>query len=166
MSTRSGVAVSALHYYEREGLIRAVRTSGNQRRYTRDQLRRVAFIRMSQRVGIPLARIRDALNTLPTDHTPSTDAWRQLSAQWRTELDARIAILHELRNDLDGCIGCGCLSVKHCSLVNPDDARAAEGPGPRSVVDAIDAAARRDVSLNAGLPTGATRGPARPTLDP
>ncbi|SDR80258.1 transcriptional regulator, MerR family [Paraoerskovia marina] len=163
MSARSGVTVSALHFYEREGLIRAARTPGNQRRYARDQLRRVAFIRMSQRVGLPLARIREALGTLPVDRTPSTADWRRLSAAWRAELDARIAVLHELRDDLDGCIGCGCLSVSRCALVNPDDARAAEGPGPRAVVDAIDAAGR-DTSLTPGRPDGATEAPVPPTL--
>ncbi|MCG7597356.1 redox-sensitive transcriptional activator SoxR [Mycobacterium sp. PSTR-4-N] len=129
MSVRSGVAVSALHFYEREGLISCRRTSGNQRRYPRETLRRVAFIRMSQRLGIPLARIREALATLPTDRTPTSKDWARLSAGWRDDLDERITHLERLRDNLAGCIGCGCLSLKTCTLANPDDVLAAHGPG-------------------------------------
>ncbi|KKF03184.1 redox-sensitive transcriptional activator SoxR [Mycolicibacterium obuense] len=129
MSVRSGVAVSALHFYEREGLISCRRTSGNQRRYARETLRRVAFIRMSQRLGIPLARIREALATLPTDRTPTSKDWARLSAGWRDDLDQRIVHLERLRDNLAGCIGCGCLSLKTCTLANPDDMLAAQGPG-------------------------------------
>jgi MerR family transcriptional regulator, redox-sensitive transcriptional activator SoxR len=129
MSVRSGVAVSALHFYEREGLISSRRTSGNQRRYTRETLRRVAFIRMSQRLGIPLARIRDALATLPTDRVPTSKDWARLSAGWRDDLDQRIVHLQRLRDNLTGCIGCGCLSLKVCALANPGDVLADEGPG-------------------------------------
>jgi MerR family redox-sensitive transcriptional activator SoxR len=130
MSARSGVAVSALHFYEREGLITSRRTTGNQRRYARDTLRRVAFIRMSQRLGIPLARIRAALATLPTDRVPTSKDWAKLSESWRDDLDERILHLQRLRDNLAGCIGCGCLSLKTCSLANPGDVLAGSGPGP------------------------------------
>lgn len=129
MSLRSGVAVSALHFYEREGLITSTRTSGNQRRYSRDTLRRVAFIRLSQRLGIPLARVRDAMATLPDDRVPTSRDWARLSGLWRADLDERIAQLQRLRDDLAGCIGCGCLSLNACALANPDDVLAEEGPG-------------------------------------
>ncbi len=129
MALRSGVAVSALHFYEREGLITSRRTSGNQRRYSRDMLRRVAFIRMSQRLGIPLARIREAMATLPADRTPTSKDWARLSAAWRADLDERIVHLQRLRDNLTGCIGCGCLSLRVCALANPGDALAEEGPG-------------------------------------
>jgi MerR family transcriptional regulator, redox-sensitive transcriptional activator SoxR len=129
MSHRSGVAVSALHFYEREGLIASSRTSGNQRRYARESLRRVAFIRMSQRLGIPLARIREALSTLPTDRVPTSRDWARLSAGWRADLDERIMHLQRLRDNLAGCIGCGCLSLKTCTLTNPGDVLAHRGPG-------------------------------------
>jgi len=129
MSSRSGVAVSALHFYEREGLIVSRRTSGNQRRYARETIRRVAFIRMSQRLGIPLARIRDALATLPTNRVPTSKDWARLSAGWRADLDERIVHLQRLRDNLAGCIGCGCLSLKACALSNPHDVLASQGPG-------------------------------------
>jgi MerR family redox-sensitive transcriptional activator SoxR len=129
LSQRSGVAVSALHFYEREGLIVSRRTSGNQRRYARETIRRVAFIRMSQRLGIPLARIRDALSTLPNDRVPTSKDWARLSAGWRADLDERILHLQRLRDNLSGCIGCGCLSLKACALANPGDVLAQRGPG-------------------------------------
>jgi MerR family transcriptional regulator, redox-sensitive transcriptional activator SoxR len=129
MSHRSGVAVSALHFYEREGLIASRRTTGNQRRYPRETLRRVAFIRMSQRLGIPLARIRDALSSLPTDRVPTSKDWAKLSAGWRQDLDDRIVHLERLRDNLAGCIGCGCLSLKTCMLSNPGDMLSEQGPG-------------------------------------
>ncbi|GAA3540660.1 redox-sensitive transcriptional activator SoxR [Aeromicrobium flavum] len=129
VAARAGVTVSALHFYEREGLISATRTAGNQRRYTRDVLRRVAFIRTSQRVGISLAEITEALATLPTDHAPTKADWTRLSRRWRRSLDERIARLQRLRDDLDGCIGCGCLSLKSCRLRNRDDELAERGPG-------------------------------------
>ncbi|MBR8745506.1 redox-sensitive transcriptional activator SoxR, partial [Nocardiopsis sp. MG754419] len=119
VAERSGVAVSALHFYERQGLIHSRRTTGNQRRYHRDTLRRVAFIRISQRVGLPLARIRQALERLPENRTPTRDDWAAVSAQWRDELDTRIEQLIRLRDDLTGCIGCGCLSLSSCTLSNP-----------------------------------------------
>ena len=129
LSQRSGVAVSALHFYEREGRIVSRRTTGNQRRYARETIRRVAFIRMSQRLGIPLARIREALSTLPTDRVPTSKDWARLSAGWREDLDERILHLQRLRDNLSGCIGCGCLSLKACSLANPGDVLAQRGPG-------------------------------------
>ncbi|WP_017543199.1 redox-sensitive transcriptional activator SoxR [Nocardiopsis prasina] len=134
VAERAGVAVSALHFYERQGLIHSRRTTGNQRRYRRDTLRRVSFIRISQRVGIPLARIRDALDQLPENRTPTRSDWAAVSAQWRDELDARITQLIRLRDDLTGCIGCGCLSLDTCVLSNPDDELASTGPGPRRLM--------------------------------
>ena len=121
VAERSGLTVSALHFYEREGLISATRTSGNQRRYSRDTLRRLAFIGAAQRVGISLARIRDALHTLPQGRTPTADDWAKLSEVWRDELNARIETLEKLRDNLSACIGCGCLSLEKCKLYNPDD---------------------------------------------
>lgn len=129
VSRRSGVAVSALHFYEREGLISSERTAGNQRRYHRDVLRRIAFVQVSQRVGISLSEIRAALATLPEGRTPTKADWTRLSRTWRARLDDRIAQLARLRDDLDDCIGCGCLSLRSCVLANPDDALATEGPG-------------------------------------
>jgi MerR family transcriptional regulator, redox-sensitive transcriptional activator SoxR len=131
LAERSGVAVSALHFYERQGLIRSRRTSGNQRRYPRETLRRVAFIRVSQRVGIPLAEIRAALDTLPEGRTPGREEWARLSGLWRSDLDRRIEQLVRLRDDLTNCIGCGCLSLDRCVLANPHDALAEQGPGAR-----------------------------------
>jgi len=126
---RAGVAVSALHFYEREGLITSVRTTGNQRRYHRDVLRRISFIRVSQGLGISLARIRDALGTLPADHPPTKADWSRLSRTWRADLDARIDQLQRLRDNLDDCIGCGCLSLRSCALANTADRLGALGPG-------------------------------------
>lgn len=131
LSARSGVALSALRFYEDQGLIASRRTAGNQRRYPRAMLRRVAFIRASQRVGIPLGRIKDALDELPANRTPTPGDWARLSAEWRADLDDRIDQLQRLRDRLVGCIGCGCLSLASCRLVNPDDALGAAGPGPR-----------------------------------
>lgn len=134
VATRSGVAVSALHFYERKGLIRSRRTAGNQRRYSRDVLRRVAFIRVSQRVGIPLNAIREALAELPDERTPTPKDWARLSAKWRGELDERIEQLQRLRDDLTDCIGCGCLSLSRCRLSNPFDELGDEGAGPRRLL--------------------------------
>jgi MerR family transcriptional regulator, redox-sensitive transcriptional activator SoxR len=134
LAARSGVAVSALHFYESKGLIRSARTAGNQRRYTRDTLRRVAFIRVSQRVGIPLRAIGAALASLPEERTPTRADWERLSNTWRGDLDQRIAMLQRLRDTLDDCIGCGCLSLDRCALSNPEDALAAAGPGPHRLL--------------------------------
>jgi len=133
VAQRSGVSVSALHFYEAEGLIRSRRTSGNQRRYPREVLRRVAFIRASQSVGISLRRIRDALDRLPDGRTPSRRDWERLSAAWRDDLDDRIERLQHLRDRLTGCIGCGCLSLGLCKLINPGDVLGEQGPGPRNL---------------------------------
>ncbi|TDB71473.1 redox-sensitive transcriptional activator SoxR [Micromonospora sp. KC721] len=134
LAARSGVAPSALRYYERLGLIRAERTGGNQRRYARTELRRVAFVRISQQVGIPLEEIREALDSLPAARTPTPDDWTALSQAWRERLDEKIRLLGKLRDDLDSCIGCGCLSLQRCKLNNPDDSLAGEGPGARLVL--------------------------------
>ncbi|GMB80388.1 redox-sensitive transcriptional activator SoxR [Shinella zoogloeoides] len=131
VAERSGVAVSTLHFYETKGLIRSQRNRGNQRRYPRSILRRVAVIKVAQRTGIPLAEIADALSVLPHDRPLTAQDWRKLSQTWRTFLDDRIERLTKLRNQLDGCIGCGCLSMQECPLRNPLDTLAAEGPGPR-----------------------------------
>ena len=131
MAARSGVAASALRFYEREGLIRSTRTGGNQRRYQRAELRRVAFIKVSQQVGISLEEIRAALDSLPESRTPTKADWARLSAHWRKRLDDQITLMQRLRDQLTGCIGCGCLSLKRCTLFNPDDRWAAAGPGPR-----------------------------------
>jgi MerR family redox-sensitive transcriptional activator SoxR len=129
LSARSGVATSALRYYEDQGLIRAERTGGNQRRYPRATLRRVAFIRSAQRVGLTLEEIAEALATLPEGRTPTKADWSRLSRSWRPRIDAQIERLERLRAKLDGCIGCGCLSLRTCALNNPDDMVAARGPG-------------------------------------
>lgn len=134
ISQRSGVAVSALHFYERQGLIASRRTSGNQRRYRRDTLRRVAFIRVAQRVGMSLSDIKAALDTLPAGRPPGKADWQRLSNSWRSELDLRIAQMEKLRDELTGCIGCGCLSLDTCTLFNPDDALSTEGSGPRRLL--------------------------------
>lgn len=126
---RSGVAQTALRFYEERGLISSTRTSGNQRRYDRAVLRRLAFIRAAQRVGLSLEQVSDALSTLPADHAPTKADWTRLSRRWREELDARIDGLQRLRDRLTGCIGCGCLSLRTCKLQNPDDIFAEHGPG-------------------------------------
>ncbi|WP_031107671.1 redox-sensitive transcriptional activator SoxR [Streptomyces sp. NRRL S-146] len=135
LAARSGAAVSALHFYESKGLIGSRRTSGNQRRYSRDTLRRVAFIRAAQRVGIPLATIREALAELPEERTPTREDWAHLSEVWRTELEERINQLNRLRDHLADCIGCGCLSLESCVLSNPDDAFGERLTGSRLMVD-------------------------------
>lgn len=129
LAKRSGVAVSALHYYESEGLIKSWRNEGNQRRYARDVLRRVAIIKVAQRAGISLKSIREALATLPSGRTPTVEDWKKLSAKWRAELNERIDRLTRLRDQLDGCIGCGCLSLGICPLRNPWDRLSELGPG-------------------------------------
>lgn len=129
VARRSGVAVSALHFYETKGLIFSTRNSGNQRRYSRDVLRRVAIIKIAQRIGIPLATVGDSLDHIPPDKRMSTTEWDALTRHWRDELDKRIETLTRLRNDLDGCIGCGCLSMRDCPLRNPGDRLGQQGSG-------------------------------------
>lgn len=131
VAQRSGVAVSALHFYESKGLITSWRNQANQRRYPREALRRVSIIKVAQRIGIPLASIKAALTSLPKGRTPNDQDWRKLAARWQDELDDRIEKLTRLRDQLTGCIGCGCLSMNSCPLRNPGDELSAEGPGPR-----------------------------------
>lgn len=129
VAQRCGVAVSTLHFYESKGLISSFRNPGNQRRYTRDVLRRVAVIKIAQRIGIPLATIRDSLMQYSPGKRMTTKEWAALSQQWRDELDRRIETLTHLRDDLDGCIGCGCLSMEDCPLRNPNDRLSEQGTG-------------------------------------
>jgi MerR family redox-sensitive transcriptional activator SoxR len=131
VARRTGVSVSALRYYEHEGLVHAERTPGGQRAYRRDTLRRVSFIRIAQTVGLSLEEIRRAMASLPQGRTPGKADWARLSASWRPRLDDQIASLVRLRDDLDSCIGCGCLSLRSCRIYNPDDAAAELGTGPR-----------------------------------
>ncbi|RZQ60026.1 redox-sensitive transcriptional activator SoxR [Amycolatopsis suaedae] len=133
VSERSGVPHTALRFYEDRGLISSERSAGNQRRYSRSVLRRIAFIRAGQRVGLSLEQIRDALATLPSDHAPTKADWTRLSRNWQDELDARIDALQRLRDRLTGCVGCGCLSLRVCGLYNTDDRAAAFGSGARGL---------------------------------
>jgi MerR family redox-sensitive transcriptional activator SoxR len=148
VAARSGLAVSAIHFYEAQGLIRSSRTAGNQRRYAREVLRRVAVIKVAQRLGIPLSIIRDALDTLPRGRAPTATDWKKLSSAWRTVLDEKIDKLVRLRGSLSECIGCGCLSLKVCPLRNPADALGDEGPGPR-LLDPVSTAAALSVRAGA-----------------
>lgn len=131
VAARSGVATSALRFYETKGLIESERTDGNQRRYPRATLRRVALIRAGQEVGLSLAELAEALAKLPHDKTPTKTDWQRLSRSWRSRLDSQIEELISLRDDLSDCIGCGCLSLKSCAIFNPGDAAADLGTGPR-----------------------------------
>jgi MerR family redox-sensitive transcriptional activator SoxR len=137
-AARSGVAPSALRYYERQGLIRSTRTGGNQRRYERSELRRVAFIRIAQQVGVSLDEIRDALASLPENRTPTKADWSRLSAHWRRKLEDRITLMERLRDQLTGCIGCGCLSMQRCNLINPKDRLSTRGTGPQMLLNPPD----------------------------
>lgn len=134
VAKRTGVAASALRYYEDEGLIRSTRTATGQRRYEREVVRRVSFVRVAQQMGLTLGEIREALAALPDQRTPTHDDWTQISAAWRPRIEERIAMLERLRDYLDGCIGCGCLSLELCKLVNPGDEVSDEGAGPRYVL--------------------------------
>jgi MerR family redox-sensitive transcriptional activator SoxR len=135
LAERSGVAISALHFYERQGLINSRRTSGNQRRYRRETLRRVALIRIAQRVGIPLAEVRAALDELPNGRIPNRKDWERLSQRWHDELNERIRHLEQLRDQFTDCVGCGCLTIDKCRLANPYDTLAEHGPGPRRLLE-------------------------------
>ena len=130
VAARSGVSISALHFYERKGLLRSFRTRGNQRRYDRDVLRRVALIQVAQELGIPLAAIGVALSEIPASRPPSREDWERVSRTWAADLDRRLTSMRKLRDSLTACIGCGCLSLERCALFNSDDHLAAEGPGP------------------------------------
>lgn len=136
VSRRTGVAPSALHYYEELGMISAIRTAGNQRRYHRHMLRRVTLITVAKNLGIPLADIRPALAEVPLDATPSHADWQRASRRWKQVLTERRLAIERLERELTGCIGCGCLSMKACRLLNPDDALGRQGSGPRRLTSA------------------------------
>lgn len=131
VAARSGLATSAIRFYEAEGLVSASRSASGQRRFARHTLRRLAFIRSAQRVGLSLDDIAESLRDLPAGRAPTKTEWAKVSRAWRQRLDERIADLERLRDDLTGCIGCGCLSLTSCRLYNPDDAASGNGPGPR-----------------------------------
>ena len=133
MAARAGVSVSALHFYERKGLIRSHRSGGNQRRYDREVLRRIAVIRAAQELGISLAEIREALDGLPSDRAVSARDWARMSKRWKDDLNERIRRLSALRDNLGSCIGCGCLSLRTCPLWNPGDELGELGPGPQLI---------------------------------
>ena len=135
VAERANVTTSALRFYEHEGLVASVRTEGGQRRYQREVLRRVAFVRAAQRVGLSLDEIKRALATLPDNRTPTNNDWRRLSRSWRPLLNRRIAELERVRDRLDTCIGCGCLSLRVCHLLNPNDIASDEGRGARWLLD-------------------------------
>ncbi|TXK19113.1 redox-sensitive transcriptional activator SoxR [Homoserinibacter sp. GY 40078] len=135
MSSRTGVAVSALRYYEELGLIASIRTSGNQRRYARHMLRRVSLISVAKRLGIPLADVQSAFTAVPLDRTPSHEDWQRASRRWKRQLEDRRHGIERLEHELTGCIGCGCLSMKACALLNPNDALATTGAGARRLDD-------------------------------
>ena len=136
-AARSGVATSALRFYETRGLIRSIRVSGNHRRYHRSELRRIAVIRMAQTLGFTLQEISAALKNLPKERTPTKKDWEKLSTLWRGQLDAKIDRMQRLRDQLSGCIGCGCLSLKRCALYNPNDEAGKEGVGPRYLLEDV-----------------------------
>jgi MerR family redox-sensitive transcriptional activator SoxR len=129
IAKRCGIKISMLHFYEDKGLISSYRNTGNQRRYTKDVLRRVSVIKAAQKIGISLEKIKLALATLPDNRTPDTNDWEVLASNWKYELNARIQYLENLRDSLAGCIGCGCLSMKNCPIYNDDDKLAKEGVG-------------------------------------
>ncbi|MEM5477272.1 redox-sensitive transcriptional activator SoxR [Pacificibacter sp. AS14] len=131
VALRTGIAVSALRYYESEGLLQANRNAGGQRRYARMALRRISFIIAAQKFGFSIARIRELLADLPENRTPNEADWRKIAMEFRAELDSKIASLERLRDNLEGCIGCGCLSMKKCKLYNENDQVAARGAGPQ-----------------------------------
>lgn len=135
LARRTGVAVSAIRYYEEKGLVHSLRTSGNQRRFLRSDIRRVSFILIAQKLGLGLAEIEEQLATLPEGRTPSVRDWQRISLAMRSQIDAKIQVLSRTRNQLDQCIGCGCLSLAKCQLYNREDRLAAAGPGPRKVLD-------------------------------
>jgi MerR family redox-sensitive transcriptional activator SoxR len=153
LAARSGVSTSALRFYEARGLIQASRNPGNQRRYPRYTLRRVAFIRAAQRVGLSLGEIQHALAGLPTDKAPAKADWVRLSHAWRPRLDARISEMEKLRDELTGCIGCGCLSLRTCRLINRDDVAAVDGAGSYLLADRDAAETKADRSIGAARTT-------------
>jgi MerR family redox-sensitive transcriptional activator SoxR len=128
------VATSALRFYEDQGLIHASRDEGGRRRYHREVLRRVSFIRVAQQIGLTLGEIRDVMSTLPDSRTPDRHDWERVASSWGSRLDEQIALIERLKDRLTGCIGCGCLSMEHCPLINPGDELGAEGTGPRKLL--------------------------------
>lgn len=138
MSRRTGVAVSALRYYEDLGLISAARNAGNQRRYARHMLRRVSLVSMAKQLGIPLKSVGEAFESVPLDRAPSHQEWQRASRRWKKELEERRRGIERLEKELTGCIGCGCLSLKACALLNPGDALGAAGTGPRRLARPTD----------------------------
>ena len=144
LAGRTGVTTSALRFYEARGLIVSERTTAGHRRYVRATIRRVAFIAFAQRVGLTLAEIRSELGQLPADRVPASADWDLLTRLWATRIDERIAELTRLKRGLTGCIGCGCLSLERCAVLNPDDALARHGPGPRYWLGDLDPGASRD----------------------
>lgn len=135
IARRSGVAVSAIHFYERKGLIAAHRTGGNQRRFDRSVLRRIALIKVAQQIGVPLSEVSDQLSVLPADRAPDHDDWHKIATRWSGELNRRIRMLEAMRDSLDGCIGCGCLSMTRCAVINPDDRLGEVGQGPVALAE-------------------------------
>ena len=131
LARRTGLSVSAIRFYEEKGLVSALRTSGNQRRFLRGDIRRLSFILIAQRLGLSLAEIEQAMASLPQGRTPNAADWKTISRTVRARIDAQIAALEKVREDLDGCIGCGCLSLKKCALYNADDRWGESGSGPR-----------------------------------
>lgn len=134
MARRTGLSVSAIRFYEDKHLIEPVRTSGNQRRFLRSDIRRLSFILIAQQLGLSLAEIDAVMRSLPHGRTPTARDWRRISAAIRERIETRIAELERTRDRLDGCIGCGCLSLDKCAIYNPDDKLAADGPGPRQIL--------------------------------
>ena len=134
LAQRTGLSVSAIRFYEGKGLIEPVRTSGNQRRFLRSDIRRVSFILIAQQLGLSLGEIDRLMGGLPHGRTPTAKDWRTISQAIRATLDEKIAQLERTRDRLDGCIGCGCLSLEHCAIYNPDDKLGAKGPGPRQIL--------------------------------
>lgn len=130
VSERTGVATSALRFYEDQGLIHSERNDGNQRRYHRDVLRRVSFIRIAQQVGLSLGEIGAVMSSLPDSRTPDRHDWEVVASSWKPRLDAQIALIERMKDRITGCIGCGCLSMEACPMFNRDDSLGAEGPGP------------------------------------
>jgi MerR family redox-sensitive transcriptional activator SoxR len=135
LARRTGLAVSAIRFYEDKGLVQSLRTSGNQRRFLRSDIRRLSFILIAQKLGLGLAEIEVELSKLPMGRTPTVNDWQKISRSLRKEIDARIQLLNRTRSKLDECIGCGCLSLQRCQLYNRDDRAGAAGPGPRYVLD-------------------------------
>lgn len=134
LARRTGLSVSAIRFYEEKGLVEPIRTSGNQRRFLRSDIRRLSFILIAQQLGLALSEIEAELAKLPHGRTPTASDWNAISQSIREQLDSKIDQLERTRDKLDGCIGCGCLSLRHCELYNLDDHLASQGPGPRQVI--------------------------------